>query len=69
MIKLYDTGNAQDFDLESEAFHESDWEAKSNTIRRLLVAKKCTRALEFFNKYDFQLYEATNHFNDPFKVL
>ncbi len=68
MIVLYNSGGAGDFKLLT-SLPDEQWERFRQNTRRLLEARQEVRAAELLNSIEFQLFDATNHFNDEFSVL
>jgi hypothetical protein len=66
---LYHGGGASDIMLLQKQFTSEEWSRLRGTIIRLLRTRNATRAAELLESIPFEVYEATNGFNDEFAVL
>jgi hypothetical protein len=66
---LYHGGGASDIILLQKQFTPEEWSRWRGTIIRLLRTRHATRAAELLESIPFEMYEATNGFNDEFSAL
>ena len=66
---LYHGGGASDITLLQEQFTPDEWSRLREMIVRLLQTRNATRAAELLESIPFEVYEATNGFNDEFSAL
>lgn len=69
MYFLYNGGGAADVTLDASPLSEADWNDLRNTIGQLLKARNHDAAARAFMWTPFQIFAATNGFNDEFFVL
>ena len=69
MITLYHGSGAQDFQILGDAIDEREHESLMLNVRQILRARGYDRAVQHLERVAFRVAEATNHFNDEFRVL
>ena len=69
MIYLYHGSGVTDFQLSSPLLSEEDWQGLKGNVIGLLTTGKDYRAAELLRVIPFEIYKATNNFNDEFSVL
>src|SRR5512136_114978 len=70
MIGVYHTpGGAWDVTLSDEVEPASVWIDLKVRVRKLLLFRGKTKALEMLDSVEFHLHRGTNHFGDEFHVL
>lgn len=68
-MNLWDQGNASDYELE-DVIPSTDGHMRTvQRARELLVVRNHQEAADILETTHFNIYEAHNHFNDPFNVL
>ena len=69
MISLYHGSGATDFEILRKVLSvQENFSLKRKTIK-LLKAYEHDKAAELVSRFDFEIYEGTNYFNDEFEIL
>ena len=68
-VILHHGTGAQDFALEGPPISQQDKSEVIVNARRILMARDRAEALDLLQRVPFDIYPATNHFNDEFHVL
>ena len=69
MIKLYETGGADDFTILQDGLSHDQCRVLFENAARLLTTLSQSRAAEILRSVPFRVVDATNHFNDEFSIL
>lgn len=69
IVVLHHGTGAQDFTIEGPPFPSDEAEEPFVNARRLLAARRQEGALDLLRSVPFEIYPATNFFNDEFHVL
>lgn len=69
MIRFYTGSGAGGFSLHDKPLDTAAWERISTSASRLMRSRDQDQAAQLLETIPFQLYNATNHFNDEFCVL
>ncbi len=69
MIKLYETGGADDFTILQDGLSHDQCRVLFENAARLLTTRSQARAAEILRSVPFRVVDATNHFNDEFSIL
>ncbi|NVM23662.1 MAG: toll/interleukin-1 receptor domain-containing protein [Desulfobacterales bacterium] len=69
IVVLHHGTGAQDFTIEGPSFPSDEAEEPFVNARRLLAARRQEGALDLLRSVPFEIYPATNFFNDEFHVL
>jgi hypothetical protein len=69
MLRLFRSGSAQDIDLVQEAMSDDEWARLRRNVCRHLEEKGEFASAEMLRRNRFELWAATNTFNDDFEIL
>jgi hypothetical protein len=69
MIRLYQGTGCGEFEIIGEPKPGNEWETFKLKVCRLLTARNLTSAANLLERLPFQLYTATNYFQDSFSIL
>jgi hypothetical protein len=69
VIKLYETGGADDFTILQDGLSHDQCRVLFENAARLLTTRSQARAAEILRSVPFRVVDATNHFNDEFSIL